>query len=144
MKSLSLSANAPVLFISFLLPLVSAFAIDVKISTNGEKLEFSPAKFTVKSGEKVTVNFTNKSTSMEHNLVVGKIGTADKIAQDSIAAGAPNWTSAGPEVIKSTSMLKPSKSETISFDAPNEKGAYPFICTFPGHGALMRGVMTVK
>lgn len=136
--------NLPLLLAAALLPLSSAFAIDIAIKTNGEKMEFSPAKFTVKAGEKVKLTFTNSSKSMEHNLALGKIGTADKIAADSIAAGAPTWTSKGPEVLKATAMLKPLAKETLTFEAPKDKGDYPFLCTFPGHGAIMRGAMTVK
>jgi azurin len=136
--------NLPILLGVALLPFSSAFAVDIQIKTNGEKLEFSPAKFTVKAGEKVNLTFTNSSKSMEHNFVLGKPGTADKIATDSLAAGAPSWTSKGPEVLKATAMLKPLAKEKITFDAPKEKGDYPFICSFPGHGALMRGAMTVK
>jgi azurin len=136
--------NLPLLLLVALLPFSGAFAANIKIKTNGEKLEFSPAKFSVKAGEKVTVTFTNASKSMEHKFVVGKTGSADKIMQDSLAAGAPTWTSTGPEVIKATAMLKPLAKETITFDAPKEKGDFPYICSFPGHGALMRGVMTVK
>ena len=122
----------------------SAFAADIKIATNGEKMEFAPAKFSVKAGEKVTLTFTNSSKSMEHNFVLGKPGTADKLAKDGIAAGAPTWTPKGPEVLAKTAMLKPLAKETITFTAPAEKGDFPYICSFPGHGVLMRGVMTVK
>lgn len=144
----SLKAKAPVHFslvlASLLFPTASVFAADIKIKTDGENMVFSPAKFSVKAGEKVTLTFSNSSKSMEHNFVLGKIGTADKLAADGIAAGAPSWTPKGPEVIASTAMIKPLGKETITFTAPSEKGDFPFLCSFPGHGAIMRGNMTVK
>jgi azurin len=39
-------------------------------------------------------------------------------------------------------MLDHGQSEVISFTAP-EPGDYPYVCTFPGHAQLMRGVMKV-
>jgi azurin len=31
----------------------------------------------------------------------------------------------------------------LEFQAPTEPGDYPFVCTFPGHHLLMRGVVKV-
>lgn len=121
-----------------------ASAADITISTKGEQLAFEPAIFQVKAGEKVNLTFKNVSKSMQHNFVLGKIGTGDKIVADSIAAGAPNWTSAGAEVLAKTPMIDPTKSDKITFTAPKDKGDYPFMCTFPGHGTVMKGIMKVQ
>jgi azurin len=40
--------------------------------------------------------------------------------------------------------LGPGEEEIVSFTAPKEKGAYEYVCTFPGHVAMMRGTMTVQ
>lgn len=122
-----------------------AEAATVKVSVKGEQLAFEPATFSVKAGEKVTLIFTNASKSMQHNLLIVKPGTADKVVADSLAAGADKgWASTGPEVLFKTKMVDPTKSETLTFEAPKDKAEYPFLCTFPGHGALMRGKMLVK
>ena len=47
------------------------------------------------------------------------------------------------DVIAATKLLGPGESETISFTAP-EPGDYQFVCSFPGHFAMMRGIMVVK
>ena len=64
-----------------------------------------------------------------------------------LVAGA-NATNALPDsvkgdVIAATKLLGPAESETISFTAP-EPGDYEYVCTFPGHFAMMRGIMNVK
>jgi len=41
-------------------------------------------------------------------------------------------------IIVHTAMLGGGESDTIEFTAP-PAGTYPFICTFPGHYAIMRG-----
>jgi azurin len=41
-------------------------------------------------------------------------------------------------------MVNPKADFTIHFDAPKEKGDYPYLCTFPGHWMVMNGVMKVE
>jgi len=123
----------------------SSWAANIKVSVKGETLAFEPATFSVKAGEQVTLTFVNASKSMQHNLVITKPGMADKVTADSISAGADkNWTSVGPEVLFKIKMVDPTKTEVLKFDAPKEKGDYPFLCTFPGHGQVMRGKMQIK
>ena len=47
------------------------------------------------------------------------------------------------DVLVATKMLGPGEEDSVVFTAP-EPGVYDYICTFPGHYALMNGVMTVK
>jgi len=44
----------------------------------------------------------------------------------------------------SPDIVQPSSQFIISFQAPTEKGKYPYLCTFPGHWMVMNGVMTVE
>ena len=46
-------------------------------------------------------------------------------------------------MVAHTKLLGGGESDEITFTAP-AAGEYPFICTFPGHFAIMQGVMTVK
>jgi len=40
-------------------------------------------------------------------------------------------------------MLEAGQKETLEFTAPSKPGDYEFICTFPGHWAVMNGIMKV-
>ena len=40
-------------------------------------------------------------------------------------------------------MLDPGKKTIVYFNAPKEPGRYTYLCTFPGHSQLMRGVLVV-
>ena len=51
----------------------------------------------------------------------------------------PNST----DVIAHTTILQPESTETIYFTVPNKLGNYDFVCTFPGHSILMKGIMRV-
>jgi azurin len=48
------------------------------------------------------------------------------------------------EVIAATKLLGPGESEKLTFTAPKQAGLYQFLCSFPGHYAIMRGVMVVE
>lgn len=119
-------------------------AATLKIAPKGEQLLFDQATLTVKAGEKVKLTLNNTS-SMQHNWVLVAPGTADKVAQDSITAGAAKeWLAVGPNVLAHTKLVDSKKSDTIEFVAPTKPGDYPFICSFPGHAMTMKGILTVK
>jgi azurin len=80
-----------------------------------------------------------------HNWVLVKPGTADGVAADGIAAGEANdYLKANDDrVLAHAKMVKGGDSSSATFDAP-AAGAYDYICTFPGHAVLMKGVLTIK
>ena len=48
-----------------------------------------------------------------------------------------------PQVLASTPLVERGESFILRFTAPTDAGAYPYVCTFPGHGYVMYGVMYV-
>ncbi len=119
-------------------------AATLTIAPKGEQLLFDKTSLTVKASEKVKLTLKNTS-GMQHNWVLVAPGTADKVAQDSITAGAAKgWLALGPNVLAHTKLVDPKKSDTIEFVAPSKPGDYPFVCTFPGHAMTMKGILTVK
>ena len=125
-------------------------AQEVVISGN-DTMQFDVKSFEVKAGSKVKLTLKNigqiPKIAMGHNLVVLKKGiTAVAFGQKALGAGA-NPTNPLPDSLKgdvtaATKLLGPAESDTIEFTAPKEPGSY--VCTFPGHFALMRGIMSVK
>ena len=125
-----------------------------KITISGnDTMQFDVKNFEVKAGKSVIITFKNAGKlpkiAMGHNLVLLKKGiTAISFGQKALGAGA-NAVNALPDslkgdVIASTKLLGPGEEEILSFTAPKETGAYEYVCTFPGHFAMMRGTMTVK
>jgi azurin len=53
-------------------------------------------------------------------------------------------TGTAAKIIAQTKLLGPGETDTIDFTAPAQPGEYPFLCTFPGHFALMKGKLVVK
>ncbi len=86
---------------------------------------------------------------MQHNLVIIKRGTtekvgaaADKLAQTGYAAKV-NYVPKMSEVLASTPLIDPNGRFTLTFKVPDTPGNYPYICTFPGHWRIMRGILKV-
>ena len=131
---------------------ISTHATQKVTITGNDTMQFDKREFTVKSGEKVEIEFKNigklPKIAMGHNLVILKKGISSlKFGQKAMAMGA-NATNPLPEgsmgdVIAATKLLGPGETETITFTAP-EPGDYQFVCSFPGHFASMRGIMVVK
>jgi azurin len=141
------------LFVPFLI-VFSSLHGNSKIEISGnDQMQFSTREFEVKAGDEVTLVFKNVGVlpkiAMGHNLVILKEGvSALAFGGKALKAGA-NATNALPESVKGdvfahTKLLGPGESEVIKFKAPEKPGMFQFVCTFPGHYAMMRGVMVVK
>jgi len=40
--------------------------------------------------------------------------------------------------------VEPTRRTELNFTAPSAPGRYPYLCTFPGHWRIMRGVLIVE
>jgi azurin len=123
-----------------------AQAKTLNIASVGETMTYDKTALEAKAGEQVTLVFKNnsKTSNLEHNWVLAKPGTEAAVAQAGIVAGAAkNWFEKTADVIANTKMVKPGQTDKITFTAP-AAGEYPYLCTFPGHAAMMKGVLKVK
>ncbi len=121
----------------------------VKIKSIREMLQFDIKNFTVKAGKTVEIVFENPD-AMQHNIVIGKpkslekIGkAADKMITDPDGA-AKNYVPNISEILFSSALVNPDQTVRLRFTAPDKKGLYPYVCTFPGHWRIMNGVMKVE
>lgn len=102
-------------------------------------------------GEELRIRLTTVSnlpaTAMSHNLVVVDLGTdVDAFARASITARDNAYIAPAFEdqVIVATAMLGNGQSDTITFTVPETVGEYDYLCTFPGHAAIMVGKLIVE
>lgn len=118
--------------------------------TGNDQMQYSLKAFEVAAGSDVVVVMTNVGTLakevMGHNLTILNPGTV--VADFAIKAMAAKETGFIPatetaSILAHTRLLGPGESDTLRFTAP-AAGEYPYLCTFPGHFAVMQGVMTVK
>ena len=131
----------------------NAFAQDAKIEITGnDQMQYNIKAFEVTEGQKVVLSFKHigqlPAIAMGHNVVILKSGTAvpafaTKCAPAKDTGYIPQEEESKKQIVAHTKMLGGGESEEITFTAP-AAGDYPFICSFPGHFAIMQGVMTVK
>jgi len=123
------------------------------VITGNDAMQFDVKKFQVAPNESVRLTFKNIGSipkiAMGHNLVLLKKNVDALAFGQKVLASGGSATNALPksllgEVIAHSELLGPGESETIEFNAPEEKGDYQYVCTFPGHFAMMRGIMEVK
>ncbi len=122
----------------------------IEISCIPERLLFTKEKFTVKAGQPVRLHFSNPDVT-EHNLLildenapVQEIGeAANRMAADPEAAK-KGFIPNDKRILHATKLLKKDTVETLRFIAPKKPGKYPYLCSYPGHWTIMRGVMIVK
>jgi azurin len=131
----AIDSNAPVVMLT----------IKTKGNTMAE-MSYDQAELRVKEGSTVMLTLVNeaKDSSMLHNFVLIQSGTAAKVAAEGLKIGNDHYfTPQIPEVLTSTAMVGPGKSDAITFPAP-ARGEYEFICTYPGHYTKMRGKFIVE
>lgn len=118
----------------------------------GDDMKFDQKSVTVSAGCKsisVELQHTGKLpvAAMGHNVVIAATPDADAVARDGLKAGAAaGYLPAGDaRVLAATKMIGGGQSATATLPGSKLKagGAYTFLCSFPGHSALMRGTVVV-
>jgi len=123
--------------------------VTIKLSVVAGQIKFDKTELTVAPGQLVQLVYTNPDV-MQHNFVLGAPGSLEQIgtaADGMLATGdalANQYVPQLPQVLFSTVIVDPGQTITVQFRAPTEAGAYPYVCTFPGHWRLMNGVLTVR
>jgi len=115
-----------------------------------EQLRFDTTRMVVEAGKPFQVIFENPD-AMPHNLVFVQPGTFQAVAEAVQAQAPDKLDSKGrayvpdkdSRVIAATKLLEAGQKETLSVTAPDKEGVYEFVCTFPGHWAIMHGKLVV-
>lgn len=133
---------------------VSAWADDCSVTIDSsDQMRFDKATITIDSScEAFTVNVTHSGklprNVMGHNWALTKTEDLAAVARDGIQAGLDNnyVLPNDGRVLAYTPIIGGGESTSISFDPSGllVGGEYSFLCTFPGHSALMKGAVVVK
>ncbi|HUP57878.1 MAG TPA: plastocyanin/azurin family copper-binding protein [Bdellovibrionota bacterium] len=131
-----------------LLSLSACMGNSIEISSVGDTMAYDKTLLEAKAGETVKLTLRNsaKSPAMLHNWVLIQPGSTDRVVMAALQAGQGKGylPDGSPDVIAHTRLTNPGESDTIEFKAPATPGDYPFICTYPGHFSLMKGILRVK
>lgn len=118
--------------------------------TGNDQMKFDKDEIRVKAGQKVKLTLKHvgsmDKTVMGHNwTLLTKDADMAKVGQAAAEAADTDYIPAQykDQIIVHTKMLGGGESDTIEFTAP-EAGTYTFMCTFPGHYALMHGKLIVE
>ncbi len=123
----------------------------LKLTIEGsDQMKFNKKELKAKAGSEIELTLKHvgemSKQAMGHNFVLLSQGI-DIMAFGERAAGAADNDyipeDAGDDVIAHTEMIGGGETTTVTFTAP-EKGEYDFICSFPGHVALMKGKFIVE
>tara|TARA_R110002049_G_scaffold9962_1_gene49629 strand:- start:7388 stop:7906 length:519 start_codon:yes stop_codon:yes gene_type:complete len=119
------------------------------VISGDDMMKYDKSEIKVKAGQKVKLTLRhvgklNKQV-MGHNFVLLKQGVdiaafAGKAAVSAATDYIPEGTD---DVIVHTKLVGGGETTVIEFDAP-AAGTYDFICSFPGHYAMMKGKFIVE
>lgn len=115
-----------------------------------DQMQFNLTELKAVAGQEVTLILKNvgkmDKAVMGHNVIILKAGTdVAEYAKKAMAARETDYlpASESESVIAATKLIGGGETDTITFTIP-EKGTYDFICSFPGHYALMKGKLIIE
>ena len=126
-------------------------AVDnVLVIEGNDQMQFSTNELRAVAGKpiKLTLKHVGKipKEAMGHNLVILQEGTDEAaFAAKAIEAKDTDYIPASEKasIVAHTKLLGGGEEDTIEFKI-DKKGTYNFLCTFPGHVAMMKGVLIVE
>lgn len=113
----------------------------ITISASGG-LQFDQKRLVLKPNTRLRLVFQNKD-DMAHNLVITRPNSRLRVVEFALALGAK-----GPaqhhvpmmdDVLAHTSSVEPGGKDSLTVTLT--EGAFPFVCTYPGHGSIMYGII---
>lgn len=117
---------------------------------DGAIMQFGEKTLKAFAGQEITIDFVNLHPDL-HNAVFLKMGTDVEAFGKDLDAYMTTPTSADTEyipparsqdVLGSTGVLSQSESTSVTL-GPLTEGTYPFLCSVPGHWAIMQGTLEI-
>ena len=133
-----------IFLLSLVLPVYEAYAQrDTTITiSSSEGLQFDQKRLIIRPSTRLKLIFSNKD-DMAHNLVVTRPNSRLRVVEFALALGAKgpeqNHVPKMDDVLAHTVSVEPGNTDSLVVKLA--EGAYPFVCTYPGHGTIMYGVI---
>lgn len=110
-----------------------------------EGLQFSEKRMVLRPRTRLTLIVQNDD-DMAHNWVLTKPNSRARVVEFALAMGetgtARNFIPNLPDVLNHTPLLNPDDRDTLTLTLL-EEGDFPYVCTYPGHGSIMYGMLYV-
>lgn len=123
---------------------------NVLLITGNDQMQFNTNELRAQAGKPITLTLKHigkiPKEAMGHNIVILREGINE--AAFAVKAAAAQETDYIPvsekaSIIAHTKLLGGGEQDTIEFTI-DKKGTYNFLCSFPGHYAIMKGVLIVE
>lgn len=120
----------------------------IAIGTVAHRMIYDKEQVAIQTGKTVEFRFSN-TDSMPHNFVITLPGAMQEIGEMAEATGrapdamARHYVPKSNKVLLSSTLLQTNQVEALIFEAPQEPGIYPYVCTYPGHWRRMYGALYV-
>ena len=128
---------------------IPADAVKVVVEAN-DMMQFNLKEIKVPAGSTVALTLKHvgkiAKAAMGHNLVILTAGAdVNGFATAAMSAKDEDYLpkAQAASVLAATKLLGGGESDTIVFKAP-AAGSYDFLCSFPGHYAIMKGKFIVE
>ncbi len=114
----------------------------------GSNLSFATRRLEARPGELIELTLRNPDV-VPHNWALVKPGTLRRVGQlanrliSDPDAAIRQYIPESDDVLAHTDVVLPQSDFTIYFNAPQQPGRYPYLCTFPGHWLVMNGELVV-
>ena len=138
---------AAVLSVASLPVMAAECSVDVEAN---DAMQFNTKEIQVsKTCKEFTINLKHTGqlpkAAMGHNIVISKSGDMQGVETDGIAAGADkDYVKEGDErVIAHTKLVGGGESDSVKVPVEKLTGDDVFFCSFPGHGGMMNGKITL-
>jgi putative membrane-bound dehydrogenase-like protein len=124
-------------------------ALAITLGVVSGQMKFTQTTISARRGQRVELTLNN-TDDMPHNIVIFRRGSMPEYEKELFGSlNEPNAQLRGfvpdsPNVLVASRLLNAGESTVVTFDAPTEPGEYPFVCSFPGHWATMRGVLRIE
>jgi len=124
-------------------------ALAITVGVVSGQMKFTQTTISARRGQRVELTLNN-TDDMPHNIVIFRRGSMAEYEKELFGSlNEPNAQLRGfvpdsPNVLVASRLLNAGESSVVTFDAPTEPGEYPFVCSFPGHWATMRGVLRIE
>lgn len=133
------------------IPGLDTVAVSNELVLEGNDLmKFDKTLLRVKAGQPVKLTLKNvgemPKESMGHNVVILQPGTdLPAFGGEAIKAVDTEYIPAtfASSIVAHTKLLGPGETDVIEFTL-EEKGVYPYVCSFPGHYGVMNGKIVAE
>ncbi|MCA9034914.1 MAG: c-type cytochrome [Planctomycetaceae bacterium] len=120
----------------------------IEIGTVRERMIYDKETIVVQSGKAVQFRLTN-TDNMPHNFAVVLPGSLEEVGELAETTGrdadaaARHFVPVSDKILASSDLMQPEQTVSVFFEAPEEPGVYPYVCTYPGHWRRMYGALYV-